>query len=268
VVTAKRILAGRFVIARRLTLLMEDDAGIDGGDVTNGYALHIKGAPGVVVAGGQVFGAQKGLVADGSSGCKTLGVHIHSTGMEAWHVRGLTNDAEISRCLIENTALDPAKDPGMGEGIYVGSAKNNWASWSGGKPDVCLNTAVLQNVVRGTRGECLDVKEATRTGWVEGNDFDGGAMNGAHYADSPVDVKGNGWTFTGNTFRNGYTDLVQTHSQATGYGHDNVFSANTYLGCPNWAVMVHPDTERTIVNGTNVVVGVGKGLVNDPAALR
>lgn len=269
VVSARQVLTGRFVVTTpRLTLILEDGAGIDGGSVTGGYALHFKGAPGAVVAGGQVFGAQKGFIADGSSGCKTLGVHIHSTGMEAWHIRGFTNDAEISGCLIENTALDPAKDPGMGEGLYVGSAKSNWTNWSGGKPDVCDNTLILTTTVRGTRGECLDVKEATTGGHVEGCDFDGGAMDGAHYADSPVDLKGNDWLLTGNTFRNGFLDLVQTHSQAAGYGHGNVLDSNTYLGCPGYAVRIHSKTTGTRVTGANHMVGVGAGLVDNPAALQ
>lgn len=253
VCTAGKTFAGKFVITRKLTLLGEAGAKIDGGAVTSGYALHVNGAPGTIVAGLEIFGAQKGVMVDASNGVKLLGLFVHHTGMEAIHLRTGTSDGEVSRCVVEDTSQDPAKEAGMGEGIYLGQAISNWVN---GQVDSTNRTLVLANTVRRTGGECMDIKEGTFDGWIEGNIFDGGGMDGQHFADSCIDVKGNRYTVIRNVFSNGYLDCVQTHSQAAAYGHDNVFDSNTYENAPGYAVNNHTKCTGTVVRGTNTLRGI------------
>jgi hypothetical protein len=190
---------------------------------------------------------------DASNGVKLLSLFVHHTGMEAIHLRTGTSDGEISRCVVEDTSQDPAKDAGMGEGIYLGQAISNWVN---GAPDATNRTLVLANTVRRTGGECMDIKEGTFDGWVEGNIFDGAGMDGQHFADSCIDVKGNRYTFIRNVFSNGFLDTVQTHSQAAAYGHDNVFDSNTYENAPGYALNDHSKCNGTIMRGTNTLRGI------------
>jgi len=97
---------------------------------------------------------------------------------------------------------------------------------------------------------------------VRANRFDGSAMTDVHYADSWVDVKGNGFLFERNRGANALSDGYQTHGDLAGWGQDNRFVANTSdVNGPGYAFKIH-QASRAVVTCDNIVLGAALGLSN------
>lgn len=205
---------------------------LDAGGIKVGYGLHLVDSEYVVLQGFTVTNAQKGVIADRVTASVIDGLNVHAIGDEAIHLRAFSSDNVVQNCVITNTGL---RRPEFGEGVYVGTATSNWKNITGGRPDASDRNRVLSNTIGpDVRSEHVDIKEGTSGGEVRGNRFDGHGMNVEKFADSWVDVKGNGYRIVDNVgsfmpkSKDG-GDGFQTHviDKEQKYGRDNVFARNT-----------------------------------------
>jgi len=238
----------------------DSNAVLDGATTATGYVLYVKNAPYTDVYGLTVTDGQKGILVDNSTHTLIDDVTVHHIGEEGIHLRRATTYSVIRYSNIYDTGLVA---PEYGEGVYVGSANNNWCTYTSCNPDKSDYNNVLHNKIGpGVTAEEIDVKEGTTGGLISGNTFDGSSMaTGA--AQSWVDVKGNSWTITGNTgrstLRHGFTDSLAY----TGWGNGNVFTLNTeYVNASGYGVKVATGVTKVIVSTTNVVIGAKSGVSN------
>lgn len=254
---------GRFVAARPATadrpifLCGSAAAVIDAGGINGGYALYLDGASHWRVVGFTVRNGQKGVMADRVTGVVIQGLTVERIGDEGIHLRNFSSDNVVRDNTVRDTGRRRAE---YGEGIYIGTAKSNWCTISGCRPDRSDRNVVRGNDVSATTAECVDIKEGTTGGLVVANRFDGSRLGGTTN-DSWVDVKGNGWRIEGNTGRNAPGDGFQTHQVVDGWGIGNVFVANrAEVNGPGWAFRMTTDGNR--VTCDNEAVGAAKGLAN------
>jgi len=222
------VYAGRFAAAHPGTesdpiwVCGPADAIIDGGGVRKGYAFHLNEVSHWRLVGFSVRNSQKGVMADKTTHTVIQGLTVHHIGDEAVHLRNFSSDNVVQYCMIYATGLRREK---FGEGVYLGTAESNWATFSGGRMDRSDRNVVRGNVIRAT-AEAVDVKEGTSAGRIIGNVFDGSGLGGSKHNDSWVDVKGNGYLIQGNTGNATSRDGFQTHRIADGWGTGNVFRRN------------------------------------------
>jgi hypothetical protein len=253
--------------AKPCTLVGGRGAILDGGGARGHYGLYIENAPYWTVQGVRVTNGSKGIVADKSSHTTINGVEVDYIGDEGIHLRDFTSDSIVEKSSVHDTGLT---SPQFGEGIYVGSAASNWATYSGGQPDASDRDQIVGNTIARTGAENIDIKEGTVGGLVSGNTFDASTIDGENSADSWVDVKGNQWTVQDNTGTNAtnnpdFKDGFQTHVLVAGDGIDNVFRANvSHLGmAKGYAFRVQsPKKTHNVVYCDNTVSG-GLGLSNE-----
>lgn len=234
---------------------------LSGGSTSSGYTLHLDGARFWVLDGFTVIGGQNGIVLDRTQRTVLRGLDVGRTGQEAVHFRSSSSDNTLADSLIHDTGLATA---GYGEGVYIGSAVSNWDRYSGGAADRSDRNAVLRNRIWATTAESLDVKEGSSGGLIEGNSFDGSRISGANYADSWMDVKGNGYIVRRNTGMNSPMDGFQTHVVATGWGKNNAFVGNLLaVNGPGYGVNIQdPRGTGNLVACDNVATGAARGLSN------
>jgi hypothetical protein len=251
---ADAVYQGRFVIERSgsqgapIVLRGSSRAVLDGGAVGSGYTLHLDGADHVRVEGVTVRGGQKGVVLDEADHVVLSGLDVGHTGMEAVHFRTSSSDNRLEASAVHDTGL---VEPGFGEGVYIGSATSNWGKYGdGGGPDRSDRNVVVGNRIYEVTAENIDVKEGTSAGVISGNTLDGAGLTGEHYADSWIDLKGNGYLVAENTGAHSLLDGFQTHVQLTGWGQRNVFRGNRLtVGGDGVGINVH----RADVSTGNVV---------------
>lgn len=262
--------AGSFTIATAgtaadpITLCGGPEAVLDGGSVDEGYTLHLDGAAHWQLQGFTVSGGQKGVMLDASSDNTLSGLTVTGVGDEGIHLRSGSSDNTVINSTVDGTGL---REPRFGEGLYVGSAEGNWCTFSGCEADRSDRNRLIDNTVRGTTAEAIDVKEGTSGGEMSGNRLDGAAMS---EADSLIDVKGNGWSVNGNS-GTAPVDGAQVHVVVEGWGRENIFAANTFevasdgyavllegsaratantVGCDNVASISGTPTPAAVTNGT------------------
>lgn len=230
---------------------------IDGGGIKGGYAFHLDGASYWRLVGFTVRDSQKGVVADRVQNAVIQGLTVEQIGDEAIHLRDFSSDNLVRDNTVSTTGLRRDK---FGEGVYIGTAKSNWCTNSGCKPDASDRNVVLDNHISGTTAESVDIKEGTSGGKVVGNSFDGSRLSG-DTNDSWVDVKGNNWLIQGNTGRHSPGDGFQTHEIIDGWGTGNVFKDNNaQVDGPGWAF--HLTSDGNVVACDNKVSDAAKGLAN------
>lgn len=233
---------------------------LSGGSTSSGYALHLDGARYWVLEGFTVTGGQKGIVLDRTNHTVLRQLDVGRTGHEAVHFRSFSSDNTLADSLVHHTGLVTAS---YGEGVYIGSAVSNWDRYSGGVADRSDRNSVLRNKVWATTAESVDVKEGSTGGIIDGNSFEGSAITGAGYADSWLDVKGNGYQIRRNTGSNAPLDGFQTHVVVTGWGQGNTFTANVLaVNGPGYGVRIqNPSGSRNRVACDNVATAA-RGLSN------
>jgi hypothetical protein len=239
----------------------------------NGYGLHLDGADHWNLVGFTVADSAKGIVLDESDHVTIDGVEVYNTGAEAVHFRAASSDNVIENSVIHDTGLE---QPQYGEAIYIGSAVNHWDDFgeNGGQgPDRSDRNEALNNTIGpDVTAEHVDIKEGTEGGVVSGNTFDGDGISGQNYADSWMDLKGNGYLIVSNTGTFGgdgeFLDGYQTHDRVEGYGCGNTFRANDsdLGGADGYAIHVTNQDEcgdaPNIVTSDNTVSNAGSGLTN------
>jgi len=267
---AKGVYTGTFRLrargtkARPITIIGAKGAVLRGENVRKGKVLALDGAAWVKINGISVTNAQKGILVDRSHRVLLDRVKVFGTGMEAVHFRYGTTDSVIRYSRIFDTGL---YKPQFGEGVYIGSAQSNQ------KNDSSDRNSVHHNVIGpNVRAEGVDAKEYSSGGKIYANRFDGRGLSGKNYADSWVDIKGNGYLVAGNKGANTLADGMQVHSVANGWGCGNVFKGNTLdlraaPGIDGRAFGIFaPDattTCKTTVTPDNQVTA-GTGLTNVP----
>ena len=234
---------------------------LDGGSTSSGYVLHLNGARHWRLEGFTVRGGQKGVVLDRTSSVVMSGLDVGHTGQEAVHFRSGSSDNRLQDSLVHDTGL---QTPGYGEGVYIGSAKSNWSTYSGGQPDRSDRNVVIGNRIWATTAESIDVKEGTSDGILEGNVMDGASLSGENYADSLVDVKGNGYRVLRNHGTGPVTDAFQTHVVLDGWGSGTLFAGNRLdVRATGYGIWVHrPGDSATVVGCDNAAPSAAKGLSN------
>ncbi|WP_394851173.1 hypothetical protein [Pendulispora rubella] len=231
---------------------------LNGGSPGSGYGFSLKGSY-WVLSGFSVTQSQKGIMLDSANHNLLTNLEVYDTGMEAIHFRTHSSDNVLRDSRVRNTGKSNA---GFGEGVYIGTAKSNWGSQTGGKPDKSDRNQVINNRIGpGVTAESIDIKEGTTGGRIEGNTFDGNGMTGENYADSWIDVKGNGYLLKNNTGSDALLDGFQLHQAVDGWGNDNVFQGNKISGVPNYGIFAVSAVTGTVVRCDNTISG-GKGLSN------
>ncbi len=230
---------------------------LDAGGIKEGYVLHLDGAAWWRVVGFTVRNGQKGVMADGVTHTTIQGLHVTTTGDEAIHLRRHSSDNVVADNDIDTTGLRRDK---FGEGVYVGSADSNWCTVTDCAPDRSDRNRVLDNRIRATGSESIDIKEGTTGGVIRGNTFDGTGMTGA---DSWVDVKGSGWLIERNRGTHSPLDGFQTHRIGKGgWGDANVFRGNSAdVRADGFGYAVRPALGN-VVGCDNTAADAGSGLSN------
>ncbi|WP_159084919.1 right-handed parallel beta-helix repeat-containing protein [Planctomonas deserti] len=243
---------GRFASAasgtRRepITLSGTRNAVLSTGTIESGYGLHLTGSH-WIVRGISVTESAKGIVLDGSTHTVIRGVDVGNIGAEGVHFRAGSSDGVIEDSAIHDTGLHR---PGFGEGVYIGSARGNWQSVTGSAavPDRSDRVIVRNNRISNTSAEGVDAKEGTTGGSITGNVFLNAGHPGVNFADSWVDIKGNGYVVSGNSGSSTRRDAFQVHGVLPGWGLDNVFSENVVEGgVPGYEVWVQSNSLGTVI---------------------
>jgi parallel beta-helix repeat protein len=246
---------------RPIVLCGSADSILNGGDVDDGYVLHLDGADYWHLDGFGVTNGQKGVMADATTGTVIEGLTVTKIGDEAIHLRNSSTDNVVSGNTISGTGHRRDK---YGEGIYVGTAESNWCDVSDCEADASDRNVIENNTISDTTAEAIDIKEGTSDGIVRGNTFDGSGLEGD--ADSWIDVKGNGWLIEGNVGVDSPGDGFQTHEVVDGWGTDNVFRGNTaQVNGPGYGFALKPEAGNT-VSCDNTATGAGSGLSNEPCS--
>jgi Right handed beta helix region len=247
--------------AAPITLVGSRAAIIDGGNPTSKYGLYLVGASYWQIRGITVTGVSKGVVLDGSSHNLLQGMSVRNVGDEAIHLRAFSSDNIVRDNVITMTGQDNAS---FGEGIYVGSANSNWATYSGGQPDTSDRNQLLNNNISATGAENIDIKEGTSNGVVAGNTFDGAGMTGS-FADSFIDVKGNGWTVDNNTGTHAPLDGFQVHNVYANWGFNNTFTRNLLdVGSTGYGFLLQNKNAGNHISCNNTVRNAASGFANVP----
>jgi hypothetical protein len=238
-----------------------------------GYGLHLNRVAYWRLVGFAVTGSAKGIVLDGSSHNVLDGVQVYGIGDEGVHFRASSSDNVLKNASVHDTGQS---QPGFGEGLYFGSAQSNWPKYGeGGGPDRSdRNQALNNHFGPNIAAEHIDIKEGTVGGVVSGNTFDARGISGENFADSWVDVKGSGYTLSGNhgSYSGGTTllDGYQVHQIVSGAGCGNTFRGNDsdLGGASGYAINVTDQSNCSgspnVVYASNTVSNAGKGLTNIP----
>ncbi|MGC4232297.1 MAG: chondroitinase-B domain-containing protein [Niabella sp.] len=268
--------AGKFVISNSGTkahpvfITGTKDAILDAGSISSGYVLHITGNYNTI-KGFTVQNGLKGIMTDGVTGVTIDGVHVTRIGTEGIHLRSFSSKNTVQNCIITYVGLET---PDYGEGIYIGSAKNNWGKYSNGQPDNCDSNRILNNTIGPfVTAECIDIKEGTTGGLIKGNHFNSEGITGANGGDSWMDVKGNNYRIEDNTGYNpggntAFADGYQVNCAYPGWGNNNVFKNNkSEVNASGYAINVRLKSSQGEVTGTvvyadNTAIRAAKGLTN------
>jgi len=272
IVLADGTYAGRFTLSRSGTatapirITGSRSARLDGGSTSSGYTLHLDNANYAQVDGITVTNSQKGIVLDQSSNSVLTNLDVYYTGSEAVLLRNYSSDDVVSANEVHDTGKVTA---GYGEGIYIGLAVSNWSSTgqsrTNGGPDTSDRNQIMGNHVYNTTAENVDIKEGTTGGLIANNRFDSMGMSGANYADSWVDIAGNGYLVRGNVGINpggALLDGYQTHVQVSGWAQYNTFQTNSSaVNAAGYAINLQI-SGGNVVKADNTQTGAAKGLTN------
>ena len=254
--------------AAPITLQGSRNAILDGNSLTAGYVLYLNGVSYWRLVGFTVTNGQKGIMTDNANYNVIDGVRVYNIGYEGVHFRTFSTHNTIQNSEITDTGVTSA---GYGEGVYLGSANSNWATYTGGLPDTSDYNQVLNNHIGpNVSAEAVDIKEGTTGGQVSGNYFQSAGLSGVNSADSWVDVKGNDYLISGNTGVIALLDGFQTHIQLSGWGDRNIFRANNAdVQASGYGFKIQTTGSQGAATGNvvyddNVVTNAASGVANIP----
>ncbi len=256
---------------------------INGGSLGSGYSFSLgtKNSASTVsywrLTGFMVTGGQKGMMFDNLQRSIIDNVLVQNIGQEGIHLRNNSSNNIVQNSTVTKTGQ---ATQAYGEGIYVGSAVSNWNTFSQGKADRSNNNQILNNDISFTGAESMDIKEGTHAGIIRGNRLNGNGMcfntsADCNFADSLLDIKGEGWTIAGNTggklravWKSGVAenDGFQVHvisgGSAEGSGNNNTFENNTLDDLGGFGFNIQSKATGTVLRCDNKVTNATKGFGN------
>jgi hypothetical protein len=269
IVIAPGTYSGHFVAASSgtssapISLCGSRDAVLDGGSIKSGYTLYLNGASWWRLVGFTVQGGQKGIVTDHANHVIISGLYVHDIGDEGIHLRSFSSDNTVAGVTVRRTGLLRTK---FGEGIYIGTANSNWCKYTACSPDASDRNVIRNNDIAETTAENIDIKEGTTGGVVADNHLAGDGMV-ASAATAWVNVKGNGWTISGNVGQHSLKDGFQVHRVYAGWGQRNIFRLNhATVDGPGYGFYVQSTSLATVLACDNTASGAAAGLSNTPCA--
>jgi len=224
-------------------------------------ALTLSGKAWALV-GFTVTKSPTGIVLSDSDNTVLDGITVTSVGSRGIHVRRNSAYVTVRNSLVQNTGLAV---PGAGEGIYVGSARADWAAVTGAatRPDRSDYARIDNTRFLNTAAEGVDIREGTSGARVAWNIFDNSGHSGADSGDSWVDVRGNGNSVWANAGFGSRSDAFQVHPVSGGWGTGNRFRDNVVMeNVPGYEVNTTDAGSGTIVYCA--YSNAGKGLSNIP----
>jgi hypothetical protein len=247
---------GRFTLStsgladQRIQVCGGAGAVLDGGGWATGYGLWLKGSY-VDLVGFSLVNSQKGVMLDGASYDVLDGLSVSQIGDEGIHLRTNSHNDLVRGVTVHDTGLRVA---GYGEGVYVGSATNNWCKFTACLPDRSDHNAVVSSSFWANGAEAVDIKEGTTGTVLTGSIFDGTGSTALSW----VDAKGNDALISGNSGKVARRDGFLTETAASGWGVHNTFELNTahVLG-PGYGFNV---TSGNYVTCMNAVYDAAKGF--------
>jgi hypothetical protein len=279
IIMADGVYNGKFVIspgvngtsANPILLQGSRNAILDAGDINTGYVLYLQSNY-WIIKGFTITNGLKGIMIDGAQNSVIDAVKVYNIGEEGIHLRKFSVHNTIQNVEVSSTGL---KTPDYGEGIYIGSAKNNWATYTNGNPDKCDSNIILYNKIGpNVAAESIDIKEGTTGGIIRGNTFDATGITGANGGDSWIDVKGN-YTLIENNIGNNpggafFIDGYQVHCAVAGWGSYNEFKNNQCaVNASGYGFNVQLSGSNGTTTGnkvytSNTVTGASSGVANIP----
>lgn len=229
---------------------------IDAG--TSGYGLHLENSSWWRIEGLTVKGGEKGIVLDRTVHTVLSDLHVTGTGTEAVHLRTQSSDDTVTGLHIDHTGLRKAF---FGEGIYVGSASENWCQYSSCQPDRSDRDRLVDNVFGdGITAQNIDIKEGTTGGLVQGNTFSG---VGSTVSNAWLQVKGNDWRVVANTGSVSQDAGFQVLTLVPGWGQHNSFERNDLTGpARGYAIWIQDGAKANVLGCSNVQTGFRAGMSN------
>ena len=229
---------------------------IDAG--TAGYGVHLENSAYWRIEGLTIKGGEKGVVLDRTVHSVLSGLTISGTATEAVHLRTQSSDNTVTGLDISNTGLRKAF---FGEGIYVGSATENWCQYSSCGPDRSDNNRLLNNTFgAGITAQNIDIKEGTTGGLIEGNHFSG---VGSRVSNAWLQVKGNDWRVIANTGAVSQDAGFQVLTLVPGWGQHNSFERNDLTGpARGYAIWIQDGATGNVLGCSNVQSGFRAGMSN------
>jgi hypothetical protein len=227
-----------------------------------GYVLHLQNALYWRLVGFTVQNGQKGVVLDHTDYSVIEDLTVQNIGDEAIHLREFSDDDLVLHNTVHDTGL---RQPKYGEGVYIGTAKSNWCTYTACQPDHSDNDVVRDNTFARTTAENVDIKEGTTGGALVGNHFDGAGF-APKGADAWVNAKGNAYLVRGNDGHDSSQDGFQTHQIVDGWGRGNRFEDNTAtVNGPGFGFHFTPANDN-VWTCDNKVQGATRGSGNVPCA--
>lgn len=279
IIMANGLYKGKFVItsavsgtsAKPITLRGSRNVVLDAENINTGYVLYLQ-ANYWKIKGFTITNGLKGLMTDGANHNVIDSIKVFNIGEEAIHLRRFSSHNTIQFAEISNTGL---KTPDYGEGIYIGSAESNWATYTNGIPDRCDSNKILHNKIGpNVTVESIDIKEGTTGGYIGYNNFDATGITGIHYGDSWIDAKGNYYLLENNTGFNpagsALLDGYQVHVAVSGWGNYNVFKNNSStVNATGFGFNIQLSGSNGTSTGNkvytnNTVTGAASGIANIP----
>ncbi|WP_299604083.1 T9SS type A sorting domain-containing protein [uncultured Aquimarina sp.] len=204
--------------------------------IYDGYALHILGdywqVKDIIFEEGS-----KGIVFDNANYGVIENVTVRELGEEGIHLRDGSSFNLVKNCKVYNVGI---KKPGIGEGLYVGSDKNQHAGPGdendNSKYDPDCNNNTIEGCIVGPNvtAEGVDVKEGTKNTIIRDCVFSAEGISGENSADAFIDLKGaygfvynNTFNLDGSTIVNAGIDFLD---RGTNYntGFRNAIFNNTF----------------------------------------
>lgn len=235
-----------------IQILGEAGVVIDCGSLHAGIGFYLK-ASFVHIEKIKIQNCKKGLVIDAGLQNIVSQVTIESMGEEGLHLRMGSQLNVIANNHIFKTGL---VNPGFGEGIYIGSAKNHWCDYTKCLPDHSDMNIISENLIENTSAESIDVKEGTQKNIIQYNIFQGDSISGKNAADSFLDIKGNYNLILSNVLKvfenKTIKNAMEVHAPLSGWGIGNQFKKNKLESeLPGFGLFAEAKTSKTLFDCDN-----------------
>jgi len=238
------------------------DVVIDGGGYAVTSPINVSFSSHLVVTGMTATHALKGVTVRASDNVTISDMLVEDIGYEGIHLRSNTTSSTVVGNTIRRTGR---LDPFYGEGVYIGSSKNNWCALTACEPDRSDRNAVLYNTISETGSDLIEAKEGTTGGLIAGNRLDG--TGGMARTESWIMVSGNDWTVTSNSGTSSSLHGFRINADTPGWGRGTVLAQNagkvdaTGYGFKLWE-REGPGSSGTLIACDNRITGAASGFAN------